>query len=103
MDHTIEDFKKDVIDNKKKFTLEAPYGAEKSMEFQITQKDNQRAFEKLQEYKNITKELREKEEEMKFGLDIFDIDPMPQPELNHVEREIVQLTDVWTVKQQWDN
>jgi len=36
MDHTIEDFKKDVIDNKKKFTLEAPYGAEKSMEFQIT-------------------------------------------------------------------
>jgi len=43
----------------------------------VTQKDNQKAFEKLQEYKNITKELREKEEEMKFGLDIFDIDPMP--------------------------
>lgn len=40
---------------------------------------------------------------MKFGLEIFDIDPMPYPELNSVEREIVLLTQVWNVKERWDN
>jgi dynein heavy chain len=64
----------------------------------VTQKDNQRAFDKLQEYKGITKELREKEEEMKFGLEIFDIDPMPYPELNSVEKEIQLLSELWTLK-----
>lgn len=72
------------------------------MDYNITSKDNTRAFEKLSEYKDNTKRLRETEEEMKFGLDIFDIDPMPQPELNHVEKEINLLTEIWTVKEQWD-
>lgn len=36
-----------------------------------------------------TKDLREKEEEMKFGLDIFDIDPIVYPELTNVEKEII--------------
>jgi Ca2+-binding EF-hand superfamily protein len=44
------------------------------MDSEITAKDNARAFEKLVEYRGITKELREKEEEMKFGLEIFDLD-----------------------------
>ena len=78
---------------------EAPTNAEKSTVYEITSKDNSRAFEKLQEYKLLTKELREKEEEMKFGLDIFDIDPMPYPELNSVERDIALLTEIWTVKE----
>jgi hypothetical protein len=69
----------------------------------ITSKDNLGAFDKLEEYRGITKELREKEEEMKFGLEIFDIDPMPYPELNSVEREITLLTDAWKLKQDWDN
>jgi hypothetical protein len=36
----------------------------------------------------VTKELREKEEDMKFGLDIFGIEPMAYPELTLVEKEM---------------
>jgi hypothetical protein len=40
---------------------------------------------------------------MKFGLEIFDIEPMAYPELSLVEKEIIQLTDIWNVKENWDN
>lgn len=65
--------------------------------------DNAKAREKLLEFRSIAKELREKEEEMKFGLDIFDIEPMNYPELNVVEREIAQLFEIWGVKEEWDS
>jgi hypothetical protein len=42
----------------------------------------------LTEFKYSTKELREKEEEMKFGLDIFEIEPINYHELSLVEREL---------------
>jgi dynein heavy chain len=64
--------------------------------------DNQKAFEKLQEFKASTKELREKEEEMKFGLDIFEIEPQNYHELSLVEKEMAQLFEIWGVKQEWD-
>ena len=40
---------------------------------------------------------------MKFGLEIFDIEPMAYPELSIVEKEITLLTEIWNVKEQWDN
>jgi dynein heavy chain len=64
--------------------------------------DNSKAREKLQEFRMATKELREKEEDMKFGLDIFDIEPMAYPELNLVEKEMAQLFEIWAVKEGWD-
>ena len=87
MDHTIDDFKKEVQENKKNFQTHAPYAVDKNM-------DNLKAKEKLFEFKGTTKELREKEEEMKFGLDIFDIEPMSYPELNLVEKEMAQLFQI---------
>lgn len=39
---------------------------------------------------------------MKFGLEIFDIDPIPYPELSLVEKEIDLLTQIWEVKDNWD-
>lgn len=39
---------------------------------------------------------------MKFGLEIFDIEPMAYPEVTLVEREISQLTEIWEVKNDWD-
>lgn len=39
---------------------------------------------------------------MKFGLEIFDIEPMSYPELSLVEKEIDLLTQIWEVKDQWD-
>lgn len=65
--------------------------------------DNLKAKEKLLEFRMITKELREKEEDMKFGLDIFDIEPMSYPELNLVEREMALLFEIWAVKEEWDS
>jgi hypothetical protein len=40
---------------------------------------------------------------MKFGLEIFDLESMAYPELSLVEKEIIQLTDIWNVKENWDN
>jgi dynein heavy chain len=39
---------------------------------------------------------------MKFGLEIFDIEPTAYPELALVEKEIRQLSGVWEVKRDWD-
>lgn len=39
---------------------------------------------------------------MKFGLEIFDIEPMAYPEVSLVEKEIAQLTEIWEVKNDWD-
>jgi len=81
VDSSIEDFKKECQDNKKKFQIEAPYTVDKNF-------DNLKAFEKLQEFKGQTQELRATEEAMKFGLEIFDIEPMIYPEVTLVEKEI---------------
>lgn len=40
---------------------------------------------------------------MKFGLEIFDIDPIAYPEVNSVEKEISYLTEVWELKRDWDS
>lgn len=40
---------------------------------------------------------------MKFGLEIFDIEPMSYPELSIVEKEMSLLYEIWTVKENWDN
>lgn len=61
-----------------------------------------KAFEKLQEFKGTTAELRAQEEAMKFGLEIFDIEPASYPEVARVEDEIAQLTEIWEIKNDWD-
>lgn len=95
VDNTIEDFKKECTDNKASFLANAPKAVDKGM-------DNLKAFEKLQEYKAATAELRSHEEQMKFGLQIFGHDAMNYPELTMVEREIELLTKVWELKNEWD-
>mmetsp|Transcript_20727 Transcript_20727/g.31788 ORF Transcript_20727/g.31788 Transcript_20727/m.31788 type:complete len:653 (+) Transcript_20727:3424-5382(+) len=95
VDNSIEDFKKECQDNKKNFQIQAPYNVDKNF-------DNAKAFEKLTEFKGHTQELRATEEAMKFGLEIFDIEPMAYPEVTLVEKEINQLSDIWDVKDQWD-
>ena len=73
----------------------APKAVDKGM-------DNLKAFEKLQEYKAATAELRSHEEQMKFGLEIFAYEPIAYPELTLVEKEIELLTKVWELKNDWD-
>jgi dynein heavy chain len=98
MDNTIEDFKKEVKDNEKNFMNQAPYTVDgKSNDV------NARAFEKLTEFAMITKELRDKEEENKFGLDIFGIEPQPYSEITKVEKQIALLREIWNIKAEWDD
>ena len=64
--------------------------------------DNSKAFEKLQEFRQACKELRTKEENMKFGLDIFGIEPQFYSELSLVEKQTEQLQQIWDTKEEWD-
>lgn len=40
---------------------------------------------------------------MKFGLDIFEYDPLHYADLASVERENTLLLEIWNLKQEWDN
>jgi hypothetical protein len=64
--------------------------------------ENSRAAEKLDEFKALTVEHRADEQTLRFGLDIFDIDPQPYPEINQVEKEIEDLREIWDIKKTWD-
>jgi hypothetical protein len=39
---------------------------------------------------------------MKFGLEIFNYEPIAYPELTLVEKEIGLLNEVWELKNDWD-
>lgn len=48
-------------------------------------------------------DLRAKEEDMRFGLDIFEQEPADYTELTLVEKENQMLANIWMVKEDWDN
>jgi hypothetical protein len=96
----MEDFKKDCVDLKNAFRQNAPTSYDK--ENKAKAEDNVRSFEKLGDYKNQTIFLRGREEELKFGLDIFDLEQGSYPEIVQVEKEIEFLNDMWSIKRDWD-
>jgi len=77
MDNTLDDYKKEVIENKSQFKQTAPFAVEKGMET-----ENERALAKLEEFKQACQELKQKEDDMKPGLDIFQYEAQNYPELN---------------------
>ena len=79
VDEDVEEFRKAVEENKKQFQENAPYAPDKI--------ENLEAKEKIKEFKKQTAEHRQREEAMKFGLDIFSIDYPVYPELSFVEKE----------------
>ena len=52
----------------------------------------------FQEFRGLTADLRAQEESMKFGLEIFDIEPMSYSEVKLVEKEIEKITNIWDIK-----
>lgn len=70
--------------------------------FQVGSLTNEKAFMMLNEYKENVKTLREREREMRFGFDLFNINYAPSPELESVEKEISNLQEVWKTKDEWD-
>ena len=97
MDSSIEDFKKEVQENRVNFKNTAPFAVNKTNEF-----DNTKALDELKEFSRICTEHRQKEEDMKYGLDIFDYEHLNQPELLVVERENELLIKIWTYKDEFD-
>ena len=92
-DSSIEDFKKECQYNKRNFVAQAPYEVDPKAPM-----DNSKAFEKLQEFRGLTADLRALEEFMKFDLEIFDIEPMSYSKVQLVLKEIEQLTNIWDIK-----
>lgn len=97
MDSDIEDFKKEVQELRVTFKNNAPFTVNKANEFA-----NTTALDELREFSRICQDYRQKEEDMKFGLDIFDYEHLNQPELGIVERENELLTKIWTYKDEFD-
>lgn len=66
--------------------------------------DNKFAIQKIDEFRDECKRLREMEEGFKFQFDIFDeIDIVEYKELNSVERENDLLYKIWQIKNNWDD
>ena len=97
MENTIDDFKKEVQENRANFKSNAPTMVDKNDEL-----NSQKALEKLEEFKLACVDLRSKEEDMRFGLDIFEQEPADYMDLAQVERENDMLASIWHVKEEWD-
>jgi dynein heavy chain len=98
MENNIDDFKKDVNECRQNFKQNAPTAVDKNDEF-----NNQKALDKLEDFNLFCADLREKEREMLFGLEIFEQEPADYVELTLVEKENKLLADIWHVKEDWDN
>ena len=62
----------------------------------------QKAFAVLNEYQEIGQNLRKKEEDMKFGFNLFQINYITSQDLEYVEKEINNLKDIWKKRDEWD-
>lgn len=101
VEEQMDEFKRETMELKNTFQQRAPYHADKEIKDKIG--ENQRAFESLETYKANTIDLRTREEELKFGLDIFGIPESTYAEVTFVEKAIVDLNDIWEIKREWDN
>lgn len=92
---SLESFMKDTSDNRDRFMKEAPFN---SVHFTV-----ENAFSTLDKYRQNVKELRKGEEDKKFGVELFKINYSPNVDLEYVEKEIMNMEEVWTLKNDWDN
>jgi len=80
-------FKKETEEHRLVFLGNAP--------FESLGLTNERAFATLAEYKDNTRALRRREDNMKFGFDLFKIDYQASPDLDFVDLSIKTLETVW--------
>ena len=99
MEDTIDEFKREVGENLDNFKKNAPWTVVKTAD---SDEQNKKANEAIAHFSNECKALREREEDMLFGLEIFEIEPSNYFDLNKVERENASLSKIWGYKQEWD-
>ena len=88
-----EEFIKETGDLKVQFLANAP--------FQSNYK-NDRANLILNEYNDTLTQLRRRWEDMKFGFDLFEINYSNPGDLDAVDKEIVNLGNIWGLREKWD-
>jgi len=76
----LDDFMKETSDNKALFIGNAPYSSNNIQ--------SEKAFQILLDYKEQVKLLRKREDQMKFGVDLFKISYVPSPDIEFVEKEM---------------
>lgn len=90
----LEDFEKDVRENQDYFTKNAPFNSS-----DVGSVD--KAFNLIQSFTEITQDFRRREDDMKFGFELFKINYVPIPELKHIELGISNLDQIWKKKKDW--
>ena len=98
-EENIDEFKREVTENRENFKRNAPFQITKENEAE----NNKKAFEMIQFYHKECKSLRQREESMQFGLEIFMIEPTNYVDLALVEKENAMLNKIWEIKQEWDH
>ena len=99
MEDDMEEFKRFVAENREKFNNMAPKKLIKDFEAD----NNKKAFETIIQFQQECKQLRETEEEMQIGLEIFQMQSDKYEDLARVEKENNSLLNIWNIKQEWDN
>ena len=94
MEDQIEEYKREVESNKKDFNEKAPFLVTPEFEAEF----NKKAFESIQRFQIDCKRLRDDEEGMQFGLDIFNIERTQYTDLSFVETKNESLLKIWTIK-----
>ena len=85
---------KEAAENKNQFLSNAPFSSSTIQ--------NDKAFQILGEFKEVTKVQRQREEKQKFGVELFKINYIPSSDLEFMEKEIQNLEMVWQHKELWD-
>jgi dynein heavy chain len=57
----------------------------------------------LSDFKEQVRSLRNKENSMKFGFNLFGMNPPPNADLDFMEKEIENLEKAWGLKDEWDS
>ena len=83
MEESIEEFKREVVENKENFKARAPFATTKEFE----EDNNKKAFDTIAHFQQECKMMREKEDEMQFGIEIFSIEISGYDELDLVEKQ----------------
>ena len=88
-----DDFLKEAFDLKANFQQNAPFQATYT---------NESAFNNINQYHDIVKGLRARWNDMIFGFELFSISYTSPADLDHVDKEIQNLSNIWSLKEDWD-
>lgn len=99
MEERMEEFKKEADQNLANFIDNAPNTLTAAFEAD----GNKKAFEVIRRFQQECMSLRQREQKMQFGLEIFQIEPGKYDQLAEVEKKNKSLEEIWTIKSKWDS